>query len=156
MEDFSSKKAMESSGWEFKGDDYLFRPDERLKLFCEDVPLNSYCGSRISGDGVISFPFYTSGRGVLSYGQSWQSGSVHVYLNDEEIQSINFTDTSSVSFNFSSGDVIRLKESSTYINIHALCYSPTHDSIGMSSNYYMILFVSSVFYKIMLKNSKCI
>ena len=93
MEDFSSKKAMESSGWEFKGDDYLFRPDERLKLFCEDVPLNSYCGSRISGDGVISFPFYTSGRGVLSYGQSWQSGSVHVYLNDEEIQSINFATT---------------------------------------------------------------
>ena len=133
---------MESSGWKFLGDDYLFRPDERLTNYCEDVPLNSYCGSRISADGIISFSFNTSGRGALSYGQSSEHGSVHVYLNGEEIESISYAGSSSISFNFSSGDVLRIKEQFAYMNIHALCTTPTHDSLGILLNCYIILLVN--------------
>ena len=94
---FSSKSEMESKGWVFDwNDEYVFRPQ-----LCSNVPLTSYCGFRFPGDGEISFAFSSNGRGNLTYGQSYAQGSVHVYMNNQELGSTNSITTSSISFEYS-------------------------------------------------------
>ena len=122
---------MESKGWVFDWNDkYVFRPKGLLD-FCLNVPSTSYCGFRHPGDGEISFIFSTNGKGTLTYGQSWARGSVHVYMNNQELGSTKSFTTSSISFEYSSGNVLRIKElGSSVINIHSLCTSP--ESSGSS------------------------
>lgn len=72
--------------------------------------------------GVVSYTFSASGTGTLSYGQSWHRGSVHVYMNNEELGSRNTRGTSDLEIVFGPGDVLQIKElGDSIINIHSLC-----------------------------------
>ena len=108
LTDFSSKEAMEREGWVFDWDDqYVFSPGAQ---FCKDVLSTSYCGFSSAGDGMISYTFSYSGTATLQYGQSWDTGSVHIKKNDEEIDSRTTRGSSNVIFDFSSGDVLKILE----------------------------------------------
>jgi hypothetical protein len=86
------------------------------------VPSTSYCGYRHPSDLEISFLFSDSGRGKLNYGHSWRAGTVNVYINNKEIGAIKARGSSTISFDYSSGDVLQIKElSASVINIHSLC-----------------------------------
>ena len=111
---------MESNGWRFEWNDkYLFRYQE--SIFCNNVPSTSYCGFRDQAEGVILYSFTKSGTGTLSYGQSWDGGSVHVFLNNEELGSRNNRGTSVLNFGYLTGDILRIKEIDSVININSLC-----------------------------------
>ena len=122
LDDFSSKEAMENNGWVFEwNDQYVFRPGGS---FCNNVPTTSYCGFRYPGEGVISYTFPDSGKATLSYGHSWNEGSVHVFMNDEKLESLTSRGTSDLSFSYSAGDKIQIKEyPDSVMNIHSFCIS---------------------------------
>ena len=122
QDEFSSKTDMESKGWVFGwNDESVFRPEGN---YCNNIPLTSYCGFQFPGDGEISYKFPNSGTGNFSYGLSYNFGSVHVYLNNEELDSRNTPGTSSLQIIFSAGDTLRIKElEESVINIHSLCTS---------------------------------
>lgn len=111
---------MEGNGWEFNWDDgNVFWPGDR---FCKDVPSTSYCGFKWPGAGVVSYTFSAHGRGTLGYGQSWDRGSVHVYMNNKELGSRRARGTSNLEIEFWPGDVLRIMEhGDSIINIHSLC-----------------------------------
>ena len=110
---------MEKEGWVFNwNDQYVISPDS---TYCQNVPSTSYCGFRYPGDGMISYTFSYSGTATLEYGQSWDTGSVHIMKNDEEIDSRINRGSSSTTFDFSSGDVLQIKElGNSVINIDKL------------------------------------
>jgi len=120
--DFSSKSAMESNGWVFGwNSNHAFLKGGRV---CENVPSTSYCGYRYPGVGVVSYTFSASGTGTLIYGHSWRGGSIHVFLNDKEIGSRSTRGRATLSFSFSAGDILQIKEfGESVINIHSLCTS---------------------------------
>ena len=79
---------METAGWVFDWSDaYVFRPTP--SEFCPNVPASSYCGFESSfeypGDGSISLQLSGSGTATVDYGNSWTSGTVTLYLNDQAI-----------------------------------------------------------------------
>ena len=115
---------MESAGWVFSWTDGTreFWPTGH---FCTGVLTSSYCGYKYPGVGMISFTFSASGTGTLSYGPSWDSGSVHVYMSNVELGSRSTRGTSNLNFRYSPGDVLQIKElGDSVINIHSLCVSP--------------------------------
>ena len=111
---------MESSGWVFEWNGktvFGYQPT----TYCQKVPSTSYCGFRYPGDGVVSYTFTTSGIGTLSYGQSWHRGSVHVSLNNQDLGSRSNRGNSVLKFQFSTGDILRIKETDSVMNINSLC-----------------------------------
>lgn len=113
---------MESNGWIFEWNDgSVFRP---RGTYCNNVPPKSYCGYRYPGEGVLSYLFTTSGTGTLNYGQSWDRGSVHVFLNNVKLGSRSTRGTSVLNFSYETGDIIRIKETKSVININSLCTVP--------------------------------
>ena len=113
---------MESNGWVIGwNSNHAFLKGGRV---CENVPSTSYCGYRYPGVGVVSYTFSASGTGTLIYGHSWRGGSIHVFLNDKEIGSRSTRGRATVSFSFSAGDILQIKEfGESVINIHSLCTS---------------------------------
>lgn len=69
---------------------------------------------------MLSYTFSYSGTATLQYGQSWDTGSVHVKKNDEEIDSRSNRGSSNAIFEFSSGDVLKILELGSVINIDKL------------------------------------
>ena len=111
---------MESNGWRFEWNDKsVFRFQE--SIFCNNVPSTSYCGFHHPGNGVVSYNFTNSGIGTLSYGKSFDYGSVHVFLNNKKLGSRSNQGTSALRFTYSTGDILRIKEIGAVINIHSLC-----------------------------------
>ena len=133
LNDFSSKEAMEANGWVFGwNDNYVFRP---AGSFCNNVPTTSYCGFRHPGEGVLSYTFPDSGTVTLSYGHSWNSGSVHVYMNDEKLESLTSRGTSDLTISYSAGDKLQIKEHpDSVINIHSFCTSSESPGIQLYKN----------------------
>ena len=122
-DEFSSKHAMETNGWTFDwNDEMLFWPKGS---FCNGIPPTSYCGFRAAAaDGLISYTFSASGTANLSFGTSWDDGSVHIYVNNDELGSRNTRGISNLSFDYSPGDVLQIKDNGrSVINIHSLCMS---------------------------------
>ena len=119
--DFTSKEAMENEGWVFDwNDQYVFAPGGN---YCVDVPSRSYCGFRSPGQGTISYTFQSGENGVatLLYGQSWDKNSVSVSKNDVVIISRDTRGDSKITFDYSTGDILRITEiGESVINIHGL------------------------------------
>ena len=118
--DFTSKEAMENRGWVFNWDDqYVFAPGGS---FCVGVPSTSYCGFYWNGQGTISFTLRNGENGVatLRYGQSWDTGSISVSKNDDVIDSRDTRGDSEIKFDYSAGDILRITENYSVINIHSL------------------------------------
>ena len=120
---------MESNGWEFGwNDNYVFRPNlvtEGLTV-CGDVPSTSYYGFQSPGDGEIFYTFSDSGTAILSYGQGIDinPGSIHVYMNNEKLDSGEMCGYSNLNISYSPGDVLQIKEfNENIIVIHSLCTS---------------------------------
>ena len=118
---------MESNGWQFSwNDNYVFRPNlvtEGLTV-CGDVSPKSYYGFQSPGDGEISYTFSDSGTAMLSYGQGMDinPGSVHVYMNNEKLDSGEMCRYSNLNISYSPGDVLQIKEiNDNIIVIHSLC-----------------------------------
>ena len=130
MTNFSSKAAMEHEGWHFEwSDNYVFLSGTKLSgTYCKGVPSTSYCGFTHPNDGTISYIFSYSGTATLQYGQSWHKGSVRVMKNDKVIDSMSSAGSSSKTFDFSSGDVLKIEEVNSVINIHKLTL--THSDSG--------------------------
>ena len=77
---------MINHGWNFDWNDpYVFLSSDK---YCKDLPSASYCGFKYPGNGMLSYTFPYGGRATLEYGQSWDSGSVHVKKNEVEILDI--------------------------------------------------------------------
>ena len=110
---------MESNGWIFGSNSAeAFAPGGS---YCTDVPSTSYCGYDSSGDLTLSYIFTFSGTATLQYGQSWDGGSVHVNINDEEVDYRSTRGLSTTMFSFSLGDELKIEErSDSVINIHKL------------------------------------
>ena len=119
---------MKRNGWSFTWNDgYAFWPNNND--YCKDVPSTSYCGFQYPGDGVVSYTFHYTGTGTLNYGQSWGTGSVQVKKNGNEIDSRQSRGLSSVTFDFTSGDVLKVVElGNSVINIHQLTLIPSGGS----------------------------
>ena len=108
---------MENNGWVFNldGPNVFIRGGK----FCRDVLSTSYCGFVHPKDLTLSYTFSYSGIATLQYGQSFDSGSVHVKKNNEEIDSRSSRGSSTITFAFSSGDVLHIMElGGSVINIH--------------------------------------
>ena len=132
LNDFSSKEAMEANGWVFGWNDkYVFRP---AGSYCNNVPTTSYCGFRYPGEGVLSYTFPDSGTVTLSYGHSWNRGSVDVYMNDEKLESLTSRGTSDLTISYSAGDKLQIKEINSVINIHSFCTSSEIPGIQLYKN----------------------
>ena len=60
VNDFSSKAAMEASGWEFSWDDsYVFKRPANRGAFCNGVASSSYCGFKHPGAAQIGTLVFT-------------------------------------------------------------------------------------------------
>ena len=119
--DFTSKEAMEDEGWVFDWDDqYMFLPPGGN--YCKDVPSKSYCGFRYPGHGTISFTFRNGENGVatLLYSQTWGENSISVSKNDVVIDSRDTHGDFEITFDYSAGDILRITEIESVINIHGL------------------------------------
>ena len=121
--DFTSKEAMENEGWVFDWDDqYVFLAPGGN--YCVDVPSKSYCGFRYPGSGTISFTFRNGENGVatLLYGRNWDGGEnpISVSKNDVVIDSRDTRGDFEITFDYSSGDILRITEIDSVINIHGL------------------------------------
>ena len=114
---------MEDEGWVFDWDDqYMFLP--LGGNYCKDVPSKSYCGFRYPGSGTISFTFRNGENGVatLLYGRNWDGGEnpISVSKNDVVIDSRDTRGDSEIKFDYSAGDILRITENYSVINIHSL------------------------------------
>ena len=148
VNDFSSKEAMERNGWSFMdigggkwSEDSVFSSGDK---FCKDVTSASYCGYKYPGDGVVSYTFPYPGTATLMYGQSWDTGSVHVKKNGKEIDSRRTRGSSSVTFDFTSGDILNIVElGNSVINIHQLTLTRSGEkktkSISLLTSYFLLL-----------------
>ena len=114
---------MENDGWVFNWDDqYVFlAPGSN---YCVDVPSKSYCGFRYPGHGTISFTFRNGENGVatLLYGRNWGGGEnpISVSKNDVVIDSRDTRGDFEITFDYSDGDILRITEIDSVINIHGL------------------------------------
>jgi hypothetical protein len=85
------------------------------------VRSTSYCGFASSSRNLgVSFVFSDSGRGRLKYGNSWKSGYVNVYMNKVKIGSVKDRRSSTITFEYSTGDVLLVKEINAIITIDSL------------------------------------
>ena len=129
---------MINHGWNFDWNDpYVFLSSDK---YCKDLPSASYCGFKYPGNGMISYTFPYGGRATLEYGQSWDSGSVHVKKNEVEIDSRNTRGSSTTKFDFVAGDTLAIEELGSVINIHKLTlrrFSPGNSNF--ESKYYCYL-----------------
>ena len=132
LTDFSSKAAMENEGWVFGWNDQnVFAPGD---AYCSGVPATSYCGFTYPNELIISYTFRDGENGVatLGYGQSWDSGYVTVSINNVVIDSRNTRGASEITFDYNAGDVLRIIEFESVINIHGLSMKPK----GMHNQYF--------------------
>eukprot|EP00038_Savillea_parva_P001181 m.102046 g.102046 ORF g.102046 m.102046 type:complete len:428 (+) comp10422_c0_seq1:52-1335(+) len=125
INDFSSRAAMEASGWVFGWDDaydFLQLPNAQ---FCNGVPSTSYCGFQHPGDSLISLTLDGTGQATFSFGNSWAGGTVSAALNGIVLASANPRNlTVNVTFNFSPGDVLTLTEAPTAVHsINGITFS---------------------------------
>ena len=109
---------MKNQGWVFHwNDSHIYLTGGK---YCKDVPSTSYCGFKSNGDGQISYTFWYDGECILEYGQSKDSGSIHIKKNNKEISSSNTRGSSNVTFGFHAGDILTIRENRSVINIHRL------------------------------------
>ena len=136
---------MINHGWNFDWNDpYVFLSSDK---YCKDLPSASYCGFKYPGNGMISYTFPYGGRATLEYGQSWDSGSVHVKKNEVEIDSRNTRGSSTTKFDFVAGDTLAIEELGSVINIHKLTlrrFSPGKSNF--ESKYYCYLLMLLIIY----------
>ena len=126
LDDFSSKAAMKADGWTFNWNGKRsFVKGRRVRArFCKDLPTSSYCGFRYPGDGLISYTFSNTGTATLEYGQSWRKGYIEVKKNNVVIDSRSTRGTSTITFDYSSGDILAIEElDNSVINIHSLSFT---------------------------------
>ena len=123
LNDFSTKIIMEADGWTFNcNDKHVFSPGVE---YCKDVPTTSYCGFCRTGNGTISYTFSNAGKAKLIYGQSWDKGSINVKKNNMVIDIRGTRGTSTASFDYASGDVLKIEGiGDSVINIHNITLTP--------------------------------
>ena len=74
--------------------------------------------------GSISAYFKGSGTAMLIYENCWIDNEVAVYLNCKKISSADGNKTrNELSFNFTSGDTLRIEEDGAIIKLHSLTIS---------------------------------
>ena len=119
---------MEKDGWVFNWNDrFVFAPGPE---FCSGVPATSYCGFRSPNHGKISYTFSGSGTATFVWGMSWDTGSVHVRINNVEIASRSTRGTESTTFSYGPNDVLEIEELNvSVINIHSLTMTPGNQNI---------------------------
>ena len=109
---------MKNQGWVFNwNDSYIYLTGDK---YCKDVPSTSYCGFKGKGDGQISYTFWYDGEAILEYGQSRDTGSVHIKKNNKEITHMNTIGSSNLTFGFHAGDILTIREHRSVINIYRL------------------------------------
>ena len=124
---------MEKNGWSFSWDDeHVFKSDQ---YYCRDVPSTSYCGFKYPGEGTISYTFSDTGKATLRWGQSWDDGSIHIKINNKEIDSRRSRGSSNTTFSFTSGDVLKIVDfNDAVINIHSLMLVKTGEKMVKGAN----------------------
>ena len=113
---------MENEGWVFSWNDQNVFAPVPATSYCAGVPATSYCGYTYPNELIISYTFRDGENGVatLGYGQSWDSGYVTVSINNVVIDSRNTRGASEITFDYNGGDVLRIIEFDSVINIHGL------------------------------------
>ena len=112
---------MEENGWIF----HVSHGDKVIhsSLCGDNTWFGFYAGGAI---GSISTIFRRSGFAKLSFGNCWRNKEVIAYLNHRQISYASGGEMrKEISFNFTTGDTLRIKEDGGIIKINSLIISCT-------------------------------
>ena len=110
----TSKAEMVRNGWNADVD--YSNGEDWSKAHERSCSSDTFYGYR-GGDAVgsVSAIFKGSGKGILSYGNCYETGYVMVSLNGVEIHRSNSNSKGQVSFQYRRGDVLKIEEHETAI-----------------------------------------
>ena len=122
---------MEKNGWIFHvshGDQFMY-----ASLCGDDTWFGFYAGGTI---GSISTIFKRSGLAKLNFGNCWTNKKVTAYLNHRKLAYASGREVrKEISFNFTTGDTLRLEEDGGIIKINSLIISCTTRKLAFAYIY---------------------
>ena len=99
---------MENKGWTLDTDNQFDKWSHEKARSCGD---KTWYGFRAPGVGKISATFVGTGAATLDYGNCFNDGKVHVYLNGKLIDTaLPNTPSKQITFHFNPRDVLSLDE----------------------------------------------
>ena len=121
LKDLSSAEAMKLNGWRINT---KYSMNSKYRSRCGDETWYGYNYGYSVGSAQASFE--GTGTAKLSYGNCYQKGQVLVYLNNEEISRATASESKKeVTFNYSKGDTLLIKEVNIgIIKLNSLDLSP--------------------------------